>query len=604
MLNDSGSGESRRRSIDLNGTWDFVADLDPKYHALHGGFQRPEANRRHWLKVPVPGVWQKYAERYDIYEGVCWFAREFEVPERTAAASARLRFSGVNYLATVYLNGERVGTHEGGYTEFEVEVAARLKPGRNHLAVQVDNRATTTKWPPCLGYFNYGGIHRGVRLEITTGPALEGVTLTALPTDRGWELAVGGRVLDPCPGQVVRVSNGDGMSWEEHVEGDGTLAARVPLWETPSWTPDTPHLEPITVELLTRGRAVADRYEVRFGFRSLAMRDGQVQLNGEPYPLKGICYVYDSPVSGLVMTAAQIETDLGLMKEAGCNAVRCHYPMDEVFYAACDRLGLLVWIEPPVYCYHPGDQETGTRFADSAWLALAQQMAREMVTVARNHPSVAIYSVGNECNTHNPEAEGFFRALAATIRAADPTRLVSYAALYGIVGPIADLVDVLGINSYYGWYDVIWREPQAAGQGSAGEAVTGGDPGAVRSQPIDLAPLRAMLAKVLASHPERALFLTEFGADSVPGNTSRSHDLWSEEYHAALLRDILTLARDYPQIVGTFPFCFSDYRDPSKIHNGYWNELNLKGLVDYHRQRKQAFAAVQAEYGARPAPAR
>ena len=509
----------------------------------------------------------------------------------------------MNYLANVYLNGQLVGTHEGGYTEFGLDVTGKLKAGTNHLAVQVDNRATTIKWPPCLGYFNYGGIHRGVSLEISAGPVLEGITLEAVPMDNGWELAVSGRVRRWPPGDpkdpsdqsdqsdplIVRVSS-NGLSWDDRVGDDGALAVRAPFFDTPSWTPENPHVEPITVELLDEARTVVDQREWAFGFRTLAMRDGKVHLNGQPYPLKGVCYVYDSPVTGLVMTPEQVETDLRLMKAAGCNAVRCHYPMDPVFYAACDRLGLLVWIEPPVYCYHPGDHETGTRFADPEWLALAQQMAREMIAVARNHPSVAIYSVGNECNTANPEAEAFFRALAGTIRGEDPTRLLSYAALYGIVGPIADIVDVLGINSYWGWYDKIdkCRVPSVGCR--TGEADV------AQKEPIDLTPMRQMLDKVLAGKPDLALFLTEFGADSVPGNYSASRDMWSENYHADLLGEILTLAKEYPQIAGTFPFCFSDYRDPSKVQNGHWNELNLKGIVTYARRRKLAFDAVAQCY--------
>ncbi len=86
------------------------------------------------------------------------------------------------------------------------------------------------------------------------------------------------------------------------------------------------------------------------------------------------------------------------------------------------------------------------------------------------------------------------------------------------------------------------------------------------------------------------------GVDSVPGSHSASREMWSEDYHADLLREILALAKGYPQIVGTFPFCFSDYRDPSKVHDGYWNEMNLKGLVDYRRNRKMAFGAVRAAY--------
>jgi len=578
-----------RRTYSLNGTWDFVADLDPKYHANNGGgFHSPDTNRRHWLKVPVPGVWQKYGERYDIFEGVCWFAREFIVPELQANYRARLRFGAVNYLANVYLNGEFVGRHEGGYTEFVLDVSGKLRKGMNHIAVQVDNRATTIKFPPCLGYFNYGGIHRNVALEIIEGPALDAVILEAVQEDDGWRLAVHGTVINHHPGFIARVSNGDSFSWEEHVSDDGKFGAVVPFFDTRAWSPEDPHLEPVSVELLDEAHCVIDRLDFNFGFRTISMSDGKVHLNGRPYRLKGVCYVYDSPASGLVMTPEQVETDLRLIKEAGCNAVRCHYPMDRVFYDACDRLGLLVWIEPPIYCYHPGDEERGTRFVDDAWKALAQQMALEMIATARNHPSVAIYSIGNECNTANPEAEGFFQELAATIRKADPSRLISYAALYGIVGSIAGIVDVLGINSYWGWYDKVF-----GGKGSAPERARDD---AVKREPIDLTSMREMLDKVIAERNPPALLLTEFGADSVPGFHSASRDLWSEEYHRDLLTAIFALAKEYPLIAGTFPFVFSDYRDPSKVHNGYWNEYNLKGIVDYNRNRKLAFNAIRNEY--------
>lgn len=578
-------------NIALNGTWDFVADLDPKYHAQHGGFHRPDVDRRHWLKVPVPGVWQHYGERYDIFEGVCWFARKLEIPSLPDRARAVLRFGAVNYLTRVYLNGESVGEHEGGYTAFEIDLTGKLRAGVNQLAVQVDNRATTIKWPPCLGYFNYGGIHRDVTLSLSEGPALGKVRLVARQAaGGGWELVVAAAVHEASAGLKLRVT-GDGVKSEKNVAEQGKVSMCMPFPDAPSWSPDDPRLVSIQAELLDASGNVLDHRVIEFGFRELAMRDGRVHLNGRPLSLKGVCYVYDSPVAGLVMTREQIEIDLRLMKEAGCNAVRCHYPMDEAFYAACDRLGLLVWIEPPVYCYHPGDKETGTRFSDPHWLALAQVMAREMIAIAANHPSVAIYSIGNECNTANPEAEAFFRSLAAIIRAEDPTRLLSYAALYGIVGPIADIVDVLGINSYWGWYDRIW-----GGKGLSPDDTP--DTGRVDKLAIDLTPMRKMLDGVLSAKSNLALLLTEFGADSVPGNFARSRDLWSEDYHADLLREIFALADQYPRIVGTFPFCFSDYRDPSKVHNGYWNEYNLKGVVDYRRGKKLAYDALRDRYHA------
>jgi beta-glucuronidase len=289
------------------------------------------------------------------------------------------------------------------------------------------------------------------------------------------------------------------------------------------------------------------------------------------------------------MTDEQIATDVRLMKEMGCNAVRCHYPMDRRFYDACDRAGLLVWIEPPVYCLHPRDDERNTPFSDPAWSALAEQTVVEMIRAARNHPSVVIYGIGNECNMKNPQARPFFQRLAAVTRRLDPTRLVSYAALYGVVGPIAEFVDVLGVNSYWGWYDKVFS-------GEAPRPDAKAHRGGVKLEPIDLTPMRKMLGDVLARKGNLALLLTEFGADSVPGFFSRSRDLWSEDYHADLLREVLGLAEEYPQIVGTFPFCFSDYRDPSKVPNGYWNELNLKGVVDYHRRPKLAADALREAY--------
>jgi beta-glucuronidase len=263
--------------------------------------------------------------------------------------------------------------------------------------------------------------------------------------------------------------------------------------------------------------------------------------------------------------------------------------MDERFYAACDRTGILVWVEPMVYCYHPHKDQHGTLFACPDATRLACQIIREMIATARNHVSVSLYGIGNECNTEHPEAPVFFAALAKTAREQDPTRLLSYAALYGNVGPLADLVDVLGINSYFGWYGKI--EGRIVPEGGQATAQPDG------REPIDLARMRQMLDGVLKDRRDRlALLLTEFGADSIPGVHSASRDLWSEEYHADLLSEVLALAREYPQIVGTFPFCLTDYRDPSKPSNSGWNEINLKGLVTYERRRKAAFGAVQRAY--------
>jgi beta-glucuronidase len=316
------------RRIDLGGTWDFVADLDPKYHLDTSiyptpEYARPTANRRHWLRVPVPGVWQRYAERYDLFEGVCWFARDFSVPEIDAAAPARIRFGAVNYLCRVFVNGEEVGGHEGGYTEFTVDVTGRVRGGTNHLAVMVDNRATSIAWPPCLGYFNYGGIHRQVTLEILEGPSLDLLELTpSWGADRGLlsvRATVAGR------GKLsLEVTCGNART-QSAVSPSGVATACLEVSGAAPWSPQSPAVQRVRVRLLHDG-VERDSAERDVGFKSVEVREGGVYLNGARIRLNGVCYVYDSPTHGLVMEPADVDADVALMKEMGCTAVRCHYP--------------------------------------------------------------------------------------------------------------------------------------------------------------------------------------------------------------------------------------------------------------------------------------
>lgn len=577
--------------INLDGQWDFVVDQDPKYHSIYPGFHLPKVNRRHWHKVNVPSVWQKYGQRYEIFEGVGWFAREFEINEISEDTISRICFDGINYLCNVYINEEFIGFHEGGYTAFWLDISRKIKKGTNHIAIQVDNRTTNIKWPPCLGYYNYGGIHRSVRIEMFEDSFLEEVKLSSLYDKESWILDVSGCVGKSQEGLSLTVFLESKELGKIEITQGGIFSIKLPLQNVNAWSPENPKLYDIHIYLFNSSEELIQKKKYSFGFRTLGISEGQIFLNSSPIQLNGICYVYDSETYGLVMSKEQISKDLNIIKDMGCNAIRCHYPMDASFYSECDQMGLLVWIEPPIYCYHPADDEVNTKYSDIEWVNLSQQMAKEMINTARNHPSVIMYSIGNECNTLNPEAPKFFSELVKVIKEKDPYRLISYAALYGNVSCLAELVDVLGINSYWGWYDKIW-----GGKGLAPEDYTVQDRLKGDLEPIDLSQMKQMIEKVLAAKPDLALLLTEFGADSVPGFYSKSRDMWSEDYHADLLIEIFKLAKEYPCIVGTFPFVFSDYRDPSKIHNGYWNEINLKGAVDYHRNHKKAFYAIRKAY--------
>lgn len=571
-------------SLSLNGLWDFVVDLDPRYHTKPY-YALPDWNRRHWKKVPVPGVWNKYAERLELYEGVGWFAREFSLPALPEGTTCLLRFGGVNYLCEIYLNGEPVGTHEGGYTEFTLDVSHLVQPGRNVLAVRVDNRSLLMRLPPLLGYFNYGGIHRDVTLEIYPGAYLSDLGYEARPSAEGGIVRLYGRVEKADGGHCQVIVACAGQSQRTTVAADGQFKLEWTIPDIVPWSPEKPALYPAHLSIERAGKVEYQR-EFTIGFRHIATNGTRIELNGQPIRFRGICYVYDSPAYGLVMHPEQYEADLQLLRELGINAIRSHFPFSEEFLNACDRMGFMVWVEIPTYCLDTRLPHCRYAFSDPSLLQLALSMLEEMVRQSRLHPSVCIYGIGNECDINVPDAPEFFRQLANRARGLDPTRLLSYACLYltGIPDYLIDLVDVVGLNEYWGWYDQVMEDDLPREIAPSPQPTT-----------VELSPLRQLLDMLSSSCP-KPILLTEFGADSIPGYRSTNRDFWSEDYHAHLLRETIALVERYPFVCGTFPFTFCDYRDPSKLVGAYWNGLNYKGVVTYERRKKAAFEALREMY--------
>ncbi|NLD87109.1 MAG: hypothetical protein GX633_02470, partial [Clostridiales bacterium] len=475
------------------------------------------------------------------------------------------------------------GCHESGYTEFTLDISKHIKPGKNFIAVMVDNRSLITKWPNDRGYFSYGGIHRDVYLELYDDVYLEALSVTPvyIPEEGCGAVELSG-VLRGRESAEISIALGRTERMLHISEGRFTTTEK---YESVScWSPESPTIYDFSVSL------DGEKYFCNpIGFRSVETKDGSFFLNGKDYHLNGCCYVYDSPSYGLVMEEGQLAFDLSEMKAAGVNAIRTHFPMDDKFYNMCDKMGFLVWIEPNIYCCKPSKDQTQTPFAEHESVRVAFSMTSEMIASARCHPCVAIYALGNECNVEHPEAIEFFRNLAALVRETDSTRLVGYAALYGLVGSIGEVLDIIGINSYYGWYDKIGDIYEHKNKAASD--------GFVEQEKVDLSEFHSMIDKALLRlPPELPLLLTEFGADSLPGFHSSCLDLWSEEYHAEVIKEMINASRKHERICGTFVFAFIDYMDPCKPLNGFWKGENLKGMLSYQRDRKQPFYALQKVY--------
>jgi len=573
----------------LNGQWKFAPTHDQKWTNNHNvaeitipAYADPRLDRRDWETVQVPGVWQKYAEKYSVYEGVCWFYREFILNDVQDASLVNLVCKGINYRADVYINGQYAGWHESAYTEFSLDISKLVKVGKNTIAVQVDNRPLVVKWPNDWGYGVYGGIHRDIFIEVYRESYITHLALTPdydVHTGDG-VLYVSGEVTGSASDVIVQV----GEDVRKISCKDGRFSERLLYEGVTPWSPVSPNLYACSVSL------AEEMYHVgKIGFRNVCCSGGKFLLNGKPAQFNGACYVYDSPRYGLVMEREQLLEDLQKMKEAHVNAIRTHYPMSDGFYELCDEMGFMVWIEPNIYCSKPLDEDVNTVFKQPDFVNAAVSMTREMVTAAKRFASVVIYGIGNECNTEHSEALPFFETVAGTIRSIDETRAIGYASLYGQMGSIGHLVDIMGFNSYFGWYDIfshydIHDKPKQ-------------ENGIIQVREPDLSALHEMLETAMQSLPEdMPLLLTEFGADSVPGYYSAACELWSEDYHAKVVASYVEAAKEHKTVAGTFVFAFTDYADPSKPMNGRWNGYNLKGMLTYDRHERLAYYALKQAY--------
>ena len=576
-----------RQVVDLNGEWRFVADLDPEYHSAFE-YKHPDWDRQHWEVVRVPGCWNLYADRYRLFEGVAWFAKEFELSELPETPVAVLRFGAVNYLAHVFLNGEPVGCHEGGYTEFSFDVTAHVRKGRNVLVVRVNDRHSTIKFPPVLGWFNYGGIHRSVSLEVADSCRIDRVLIDASPDGSiCTRFSVGPALSHQL---LCTISDPEGnVVLETEIEPQPEVEQALEVESPARWAPATPDVYTCTLQATDPAGNVLDRVETTFGFRQLRAEGRDLLLNDEKVFLKGLCHLCICPETGIAFDRDLFARDLADMSELGANALRCHFPMDERALDACDRAGMMVWLEVPVYCIDVPKDARGTVFADEDHRRLAKQMVEEMIVQAYNHPSVVIWSVGNECDTEHPEARDFFTELVATARRLDPHRLLSYASLYGRAGCLAELVDVIGINQYWGWYDRCHNLPDRDQHPAPGAE-------------LDMSGLREGLERFFALVGEKPAIMSEFGADAAPGYRDPDCKLWTEDYQARLLESTYQTLDEYPPLAGTFPFSYSDYPDPSKLVQRYWHGINLKGVVGYDRSRKLAFDTLRRIYERKESP--
>ncbi len=573
----------------LEAGWRFLKG-DPADAAL------PSLDTQAWLKVTLPHTFNAGdgEDGGGYYRGPGWYRRDIDLAPQSPGRRLFLQFDGAALDTEVFLNGTRVGSHAGGYAAFRFDVTDLAKPGRNLLAMRVDNAATSGVAPLGGDFTVFGGLYRGV--SILSTPALH---IDAL--DHGGP-GVYARTPQVSAERaevmvVTRVRNDDGQARRARVtieilDARGLVVAQAASRVTTApgaVTPVTqtlvlprprlwngrkdPYLYSVRARVSPeRGAGPMDEVSVPLGVRTFKV-DAKAGffLNGERVRLHGANLFHSGrPGKGLAVTDAEIDEDFQIMEAMGATGLRLvHFQHPAHAYDRADRDGVVLWTEIPL---------NSKVDPSPAFEANLLQQLRELIRQNSNHPSVMVWGLGNEIYASDPVSNRILARLQAEAKREDPTRLTAYAHCCGADNaPHTTHADLVAYNKYFGWY------------------------------PDQVGEIGDWADRAHALIPERAMAVSEYGAGGSilhqedPPRRPDTASGWHPEQYQSLFHERAGRqlgARDY--LWGQFVWVAFDLASDGR-NEGDRPGINDKGLVTYDRRvRKDAYYWYQADWSDTP----
>ena len=523
-----------------------------------------------WNFVNLPHSWNAIDGQdggNDYYRGTGYYAKQLNKYELPKAEKHYLEINGANSSADVYVNGQHLAHHDGGYSTWRVDITEQLKE-ENLLVIAVDNSANDRVYPQVADFTFYGGLYRDVNivsvaeshfdLDHFGGP---GIKVTPVVDGSNANVEVEVFVSNAKMGQHLQYTI---------LDAEGNVVTNIATDETKiNCVIENAHLwhgrkDPYlyTVEVnLVEDKEILDNISTRFGCRSFSIDPNKgFILNGEAYPLRGVSRHQDRWGIGNALLPEHHEEDIEYILEVGCTTIRlAHYQHDQYFYDLCDETGLVIWAEIPYISNHMPNGRENT----------VSQM-KELIIQNYNHPCIVVWGLSNEITMKgdaDPDLLENHNILNDLCHEMDATRLTTIAAVSPcpINSPYIQIPDVVSYNHYFGWY--------------------GGDT-SMNGPWFD---------KFHKTHPNIPIGISEYGCEALNWHTSdpKQGD-YTEEYQAYYHEELIKAIAERPYLWATHVWNMYDFGADARAEGGE-NGQNHKGLMTFDRKyKKDSFYAYKA----------
>lgn len=549
----------------------FVTDFDFKWAFSKEAEAVPAAMPEKWYWVNLPHTWNAIDGQdggNDLYRGTAYYAKELLKADLPEGDRHYLEIEGANASASVYVNGKKLASHDGGYSTWRVDLTDELQD-KNLIVIEVANDKNDRVYPQNADFTFYGGLYRDVNIisvpeshfdldffgapGIMVTPKVDGADATVAVKTFTTNQKDGQKIvytLTDREGNVVAAAEAD-------KEAVFTLK-NVRKWHGRK----DPYLYSVKAELVEDGK-VLDTVSARFGCRSFEIDpDKGFILNGESYPLRGVSRHQDRWGVGNALTPEMHKEDIDLIMELGATTIRlAHYQHDQYFYDLCDEAGLVIWAEIPYITTH----------MDNGFDNTVSQM-KELIAQNYNHASIVVWGLSNEItgggnNIYSPVLLENHKVLNDLCHEWDPTRLTTMAIVSScpVDHPYIRIPDTVSWNHYFGWY--------------GGKHTENGP----------------WMDEFHKNNPTIPVGMSEYGCEALNWHTSDpDQGDYTEEYqavyHESLIRQLFTR----PYIWATHVWNMFDFGADARNEGGE-NGQNHKGLMTFDRKyKKDSFYAYKA----------